>query len=67
MIMKDGRTTAMAQRGILTREQLAEELNLSEQTIRNWERGGMPAIREGKTVLYHVPAVIKWLLRRKKK
>lgn len=52
---------------MLTRLQLSRELGLDPQTLRLWERRGMPSIMEGKTVLYYVPNIIKWLLRGKRR
>ena len=48
--------------GLLTREQLAGQLNCSERTIIRYERAGMPFIAFGKTRLYDPPRVRDWVL-----
>lgn len=60
-------TNTLARHGILTREQLAAELSLKDASLREWEKRGLPKIVEGKKVLYHVPTVVKWLLRNRPK
>jgi hypothetical protein len=48
--------------GLLTREQLAEQLNCSERTIIRYERAGMPFIAFGMLRRYHPPSVREWVL-----
>ncbi len=55
----------LAKAGIVTREAVMAELGiLEDRTLRDWEREGMPYIKQGQQVLYHVPSVVKWLVRR---
>lgn len=57
----------LKQRGILTRDQLASELGLKIATVAEWEKRGMPSIREGKTVFYAIDDVIAWMRKRSRK
>lgn len=53
---------ATGAKGVITRDALQAELNISSpETIREWERAGMPTIRCGKLVFYYVPSIVKWL------
>lgn len=55
------RTTALAQEGLLTRKQLAEELDISKQLIALWEKDGLPVITIGMQRLYDVKKVAGWI------
>lgn len=58
------KTGALAAKGILTRNQLAAELDITEETVTEWEAGGLPVISVGrKTRLYDLADVIKWMKR----
>jgi hypothetical protein len=48
--------------GLLTREQLAEQLDCSERTIIRYERAGMPFIAFGMIRRYNPPSVREWML-----
>ena len=61
------RTMALAQRGILTRVQLAVEIGVKPETLVVWEKDGMPSIAQGKTVLYAVDAVISWMKKKNRR
>ncbi len=49
------------QRGLLTRAQLAAQINKTEMTIFNYEQRGLPVIRVGHTRLYDIADVTDWL------
>ena len=57
-------TAVMAANGMLTRDQLAREISVEPRTLLAWERDGMPTVKQGKSVFYHVPSVVKWMLKR---
>lgn len=46
---------------ILTRKELAEQLKVSPQTIMNWEKNGLPTIRQNQIVRYDLNDVREWL------
>jgi len=49
--------------GFLSRAQLAAELSVSQKTICNYEKAGMPvAVRRGMLRYYDVAAVRRWLM-----
>jgi hypothetical protein len=48
--------------GLLTRAQLAEQLDCSERTIIRYERAGMPFIAFGMIRRYNPPSVREWML-----
>lgn len=51
----------------LTRKQLADKLQLHEETIAAYERKGMPSFKFGpKTHRYILEEVVKWLKERNK-
>lgn len=54
---------AMYDAGIVTRSALMEELRLSDDTVREWEREGMPFIKKSSRVFYHTDSVVKWMLK----
>jgi DNA-binding transcriptional regulator YiaG len=58
-------TTAFATNGLLTRSQLLHELNITSDTLREWEKRKLPRVAQGKKLFYHVPTVIKWMLKNK--
>lgn len=60
-------TNSLVQHGLLTRKQLASELGVKPATLLAWEDEGMPSIQQGKSVLYHIPTIIKWMLKHKQK
>lgn len=59
--------TMLRERGILDREQLACELGIKTDTVREWEKRGMPSIKEGMTILYDIDEVLTWMRRRSRK
>lgn len=60
--------STLANAGIITREALMAELSIKkDDTLREWEKDGLPYIKQGQQVMYHVPSVVKWLLRRQRK
>ena len=48
--------------GLLTREQLAQQLACSERTVIRYERAGMPFIAFGMIRRYDPPRVREWVL-----
>jgi ribosome-binding protein aMBF1 (putative translation factor) len=58
-----GKSTGLLnQAGILTREQLALELNVREDTILRWEEEhGFPGKTVGRTTFYDVETIRKWI------
>jgi phage terminase Nu1 subunit (DNA packaging protein) len=60
-------TGALRERGILNRDQLVAELGIKKETVREWEKRGMPNIKEGMTILYDIGEVIDWMRKRTKK
>ena len=46
---------------MLTKEQLAKELNVSERTLDNWRKDGLPHIKRGKFIRFELDKVIDWL------
>lgn len=53
---------ALGQPLLLTRRQLAHQLNVTERTVAAWDlTGRLPAIRIGRTVRYHADDVLGWL------
>lgn len=54
----------LAQAGVITRKALMAELSIEkDDTLREWEKQGLPYIKQGQQVIYYVPAVVKWLVR----
>ena len=53
-------------RGILNRDQLANELGIKPQTVADWQKRGMPIIKEGMTIFYDLDDVIMWMRKRSK-
>jgi len=49
--------------GWISRADLAQELEVTEGTLRRWtlERWGPPCIRAGRKIFYRRSAVIEWL------
>ena len=49
--------------GWISRTDLAQELEISEGTLRRWatERWGPPCVRAGRKVFYRRSAVVEWL------
>ena len=47
--------------GLITREQLAAQLDKTTRCIQNYEANGLPVIRRGRMRLYDVHAVRAWL------
>jgi len=60
-------TAAFAAHGLLTRGQLMVELGIKDDTLREWEQHRFPTIRRHKKHYYHVPTVIRWMLRNNNK
>ncbi len=48
--------------GLLTRDQLANQLGRSERTVIRWEHAGLPVIKLGMTRLYDPAKAREWLL-----
>ncbi len=52
---------------LLTNEELAEEMNVTTQTIRNWRKKGLPVIKDlhknsiRVRVRYSLPEIKEWL------
>ena len=55
--------------GMVSRQDLAQKLGLSVETLRRWETegDGPPSIRVGRRVLYRATAVNAWLRARERK
>ena len=52
----------LAAHGILTRKDLLEELEIKNDTLARWEdEDGFPGRKVGKTTLYDVEAIRKWI------
>lgn len=49
--------------GWISRTDLAQQLGVSEDTLRRWDvlRSGPPCIRAGRKIYYRRSAVIEWL------
>ena len=56
-------TSAPLLSGWISRSDLAQELEVTEGTLRRWaaERWGPPCIRAGRKVFYRRSAVVDWL------
>lgn len=64
MNAKGGRATSQALlSGWISRADLAQELEVTEGTLRRWtlERWGPPCIRAGRKIYYRRSTVIEWL------
>lgn len=48
--------------GYSTREQLARKVGRTEETIRKWEKRGLPVVKQGNLRLYHDETARKWIL-----
>lgn len=55
-------TPASITQGLLTRPQLAADLNVSERTVIRHEHAGLPVIRVGMSRYYNPASVRDWLL-----
>lgn len=42
-------------------DQVVEEFGISRQTLYRWQRDGMPVVRIGRSVLFPIAAVRKWV------
>lgn len=60
-------TYVLAAKGYLTREQLAAETGMKEDTLFRWEQAGMPAIKYGQLTLYEIDVVIGWMKKNQNK
>jgi hypothetical protein len=61
---KGGRDTSRALlNGWISRSDLAQELEVTEGTLRRWtaERWGPPCIRAGRKIFYRRSTVMEWL------
>jgi len=61
---KGGRDTSRALlNGWISRSDLAQELEVTEGTLRRWtaERWGPPCIRAGRKIYYRRSVVVEWL------
>lgn len=47
--------------GLLTRDQLAQQLGIVPRTVWAWERAGLPCIRVSRLRLYDPAAVRSWM------
>lgn len=57
----------LAAHGILTRPQVAADLGISEDTLARWEdEHDFPGRTVGRTTLYDVVAIRKWIAHRPK-
>lgn len=65
--MKGQPTGLLRERGILTRRELATELGIRPATLTDWQKRGLPTIKEGMTVLYDLAEVIAWMRRDRSK
>lgn len=66
--METKHANSMANAGIVTRVALIAELGIKdEETVRVWEREGCPYIKQGNTIVYYVPDVVRWMRRRQRK
>lgn len=65
--MSDKTPPTLAERGIVTREQLATQLNKKVATIRLWEKRGMPVIKYGRTRLYDIADIVDWMKKQSNK
>lgn len=65
--MVDQSEGMLRKRGILTREELAIEFNIKVQTVNDWQRDGMPTIKQGMTVLYDLDEIIAWMRKQTKR
>lgn len=52
--------------GYLTKPGIAALFNVSEMTIRRWEKSGLPIVRVGHLRLYRLEAVSEWLAARER-
>lgn len=57
-------TSLLRERGILNRNELATELGIKPETVPDWEKRGMPTIKEGMTILYDLDEVVAWMRER---
>jgi len=59
----DRHTSRALLSGWISRANLAQELEVTEGTLRRWtlERWGPPCIRAGRKIFYRRSAVIEWL------
>lgn len=47
---------------VLSEKELAELLNISKWTVRDWRlKGGLPYIRVGRRIFYQIESVRKWM------
>lgn len=61
-------TNLLAQAGIFTREQLTQELGITEETLARWEeQDAFPSRKVGRTHLYDVEAIRRWITRKPNK
>jgi hypothetical protein len=52
----------LAEAGILTRGQVAKDLDITEETLGRWElQDGFPGRTVGRTTLYDVEAIRTWI------
>lgn len=52
---------------ILTQKELMKALQISQPTVIDWAKKGMPVLRSGKTVRYVLEEVIAWMAENQKK
>lgn len=56
------KTNVLADAGILTREQLLSDLGVTVETLTRWEQEeGFPGKKVGRSALYDVEAIRKWI------
>ena len=48
--------------GYSTREQLARKVNRTPETIKKWEKRGLPVVKQGNLRLYNEKLARRWIL-----
>jgi excisionase family DNA binding protein len=46
---------------MLSKEKLAEHLGVTERTLRTWREKGLPAHRVGKSLIFNLAEVERWI------
>jgi hypothetical protein len=61
-------SSKLAEHGILTRKEVAQSLNVTEETLSGYEKEyGFPGRTMGQTTLYDVEAIRKWIASKPKR
>lgn len=45
----------------LNKQQACDYLGISNNTLNNWIKKGLPAIKIGKTIRFHIESIDRWL------